>query len=348
MKGAFQVGDRWVGWDKRVFIIAECGSNHDQKLSQAKQLIEAAADAGADAIKFQVFAAEDLYAPDSPLYDAVKSVELPREWLPALSNYAATYGLLFFASAFSREAVDCLEAVNVPAHKCASSETVNLPLLKYMASTKKPVFLSTGMCDLADVHEAVETIRSEGNETIALLQCTALYPTEPQHVHLRAMDTLRESFQLPVGFSDHTLDIVIPVAAVARGACVIEKHLTLSRTLAGPDHSYAMELADFKRMVQAIRSTEQALGSPVKHMLAGEAKFARRDSLRAARDIAAGEVLTPEMVAAERPGDGIRPRYLGAVMGQRVAVSLQKGEAITWSCLTSDRAMAISRGAATR
>ena len=330
MKDKIQIGERWVGAGEPTCVIAEIGSNHDRKWDQAKRLIEAAAEAGADVVKFQVYTAEDLYPPGTSVYEMVKAAELPREWIPKLADYSAKCGLMFFASVFSREAVDCLAEVEVPAYKWASSETVNLPLLKYAASKKKPILLSTGMCDLADVHEAIEVIRSEGNTDIILLQCTSLYPTEPRHVHLRTMDTLRTAFQLPVGFSDHTTDIVIPAAAVARGACVIEKHLTISRQLPGPDHVYALEPPEFKKMVAGIRATEEALGSPVKTMLPEEAEVARRNSIRAARDIEAREVLTHDLLVIERPAGGIRPRFLSAVIGQRLRERVAKGEAITW------------------
>ena len=330
MKDKIQIGDQWIGVGEPALVIAEIGSNHDRKWDQAKRLIEAAAEAGADVVKFQVFKAEDLYSPGTPSYEVVKAIELPWEWLPKLADYSAKYGLMFLASPFSREAIDCLAEVEVPAYKCASSETVNLPLLKYAASKQKPILLSTGMCDLADVHEAIEIIRSEGNTDIVLLQCTSLYPTEPRHVHLRAMDTLRSAFQLPVGFSDHTMDMVIPAAAIARGACVIEKHLTISRQLPGPDHGYALEPAEFKRMVDGIRATEEALGSPVKAMVPKVAEVARRNSIRAARDIKKGEALTQDLLTVERPAQGIRPRFLSAVIGQRLREQVAKGEAITW------------------
>ncbi len=310
--------------------MAEAGSNHDGKWEQATQLVEAASEAGADAIKFQVYAAEDLYPPGTPAFDALKSSELPREWIPKLAEFSEGLGLMFLASAFSEEAVDHLAAVDVPAYKWASSETVNLPLLKYAASKHKPIILSTGMCDLADVHEAVEVIRSEGNEEIVLLQCTSVYPTDPQHVHLRAMDTLRSAFHLPVGFSDHTTDIVIPAAAVARGACVVEKTLTTNRALLGPDHAYALEPADFASMVDGIRTTEMALGSPEKTLLPQEAELARRSSIRAARDIEAGEVITRDLVVMEPPAQGIRPRLLAAILGRRARERISEGEAITW------------------
>lgn len=330
MKDKVRLGDRWVGVGEPTFIIAEAGSNHDRIWDQAKQLIEAAAEAGADAVKLQLFTADDLYLPDAPQYMAVKAVELPPEWLPDLARYSAQCNLVFLASPFSVSAVDALAELRVPAYKVASSETVKLPLLKYIAAKQKPVLLSTGMCDLADIHEAVEVCQSENNSDIVLLQCTSLYPTPPSHVHLRAMDTLRAAFHLPVGFSDHTLDIIAPVAAVARGACVIEKHLTIDQRLPGPDHSYALEPAGFRKMVQAIRDTEGMLGSPVKRMLPEEAQAARRESIRAARDIAVGEVLTRDLLVVERPAHGIAARFLPAVIGRKSRKPIARGEAITW------------------
>ena len=330
MNGKIQIGNRSIGIGEPTFVIAEIGSNHDQKWDQARELIEKAAEAGADAAKFQLYVAEDLYPAGAPAYGIVKRTELPREWVPRLADYSARYGLMFLATPFSRDAIDRLASVDVPAYKWASSETVNLPLLKYAARKQKPILLSTGMCNLADIFEAVEIVNSEQNKDIILLQCTSLYPTEPRYVHLRAMDTLRSAFQLPVGFSDHTTDIVIPAAAVARGACVIEKHLTINRQLAGPDHGYALEPEEFKRMVEGIRATEQALGSPAKTILPEEIKVARRSSIRAARDIEVGEVLGRELIVVQGPAPGIRPRFLDTVIGCRVLAPIKKGEPMTW------------------
>lgn len=333
MKDKVQVGNRWIGAGERAFIIAEAGSNHDQKLDQAKQLIDAAAEARADAIKFQLFAADTLYPVGTQAHAALKAVELPRAWIPQLVEHAAERGLMFLASSFDREAVDCLAAVNVPAYKWASSETVNLSLLKYAAGKHKPIFLSTGMCTVADIHEAVEVVLSEGNTDIILLQCTSLYPTAARHVHLRVMDTLRCAFQLPVGFSDHTTDLAIPAAAVARSACVIEKHLTLDRRLPGPDHGYALEPAEFTKMVEHIRATEDALGCSVKTMLPEEAEVARRSSIRAARDLKAGETLAEDAFVVQRPAQGIHPRFLSTIIGRRTREPIAKGEPITWEKL---------------
>ncbi len=335
MTDRVQIGDhRWIGPGEPTFVIAEVGSNHNQELDQAKRLIQATADAGADAVKFQLFSADILYPGGGEIHAAFRAVELSRDWVPELADYSRERGLLFLASAFDEGAVDCLEAVGSPAHKVASSETTNLPLLKYMASKQKPILMSTGMCDLADIFEAVEVVHSEKNTDIALFQCTTLYPTEPRHSHLRVMDTLRSAFQAPVGLSDHTLDIVVPVAAVARGACMIEKTLTLGRDLPGPDHGYSLEPNEFKKMVEAIRITEEALGSPVKTMLPEEAQVARRDSIRAARDILPGELLTEEMLTLQRPAlGGIRPRAMAAVLGRRAKQPISRGEAIKWDMI---------------
>ncbi|MEW6210174.1 MAG: N-acetylneuraminate synthase family protein [Acidobacteriota bacterium] len=333
MTDKVHIGARAVGSGESVFIIAEAGSNHNRKWEQAKHLIEAAAEAKADAVKFQLYAAGDLYPPGTPIYEVLKATELPVEWIPELADYAGKCGLIFFATPFSRAAVDCLAAIDTPVYKWASSETVNLALLKYAAARRKPVLLSTGMCDLADVHEAIEVIRSEGNDDIILLQCTSVYPADPRQVHLRAMDTLRWAFHLPVGFSDHTMSLVIPAAAVARGACVIEKHITIDRRLEGPDHIYALEPREFRSMVEGIRATEEALGSAVKTMLAEEALYARRMSLRAVRDIEAGEVINPGDIMVERPADGIRPRFRDAVIGRQTRKAIAEGEAITWDSI---------------
>jgi N,N'-diacetyllegionaminate synthase len=329
----FYIGKVLIKSESRPLIIAEAGSNHNQSFDMALRLIDSAAEMGAHAIKFQLFSADKLYAPGNELYDIFKSIELNREWVPKLARHADDHGVIFLASPFDDEAVDLLAEVGAAALKVASSETVNFSLVKRIAEKGKPVIVSTGMCDLADVHEAVEVIRSEGNEDIVLLHCSALYPTPPDKVHLKAMDTMRAAFQLPVGFSDHTLDIVAPIAAVARGACVIEKHLTLDRGLPGPDHSYALEPQDFRRMVDSIDATWKALGSPVKKMLPEEAKYARRESLRAARDIDPGEMITRDMLVFERPGNGIRPRFVSAVVGQRSQAAISKGEAIEWKLI---------------
>lgn len=331
MKDSVRIRDRWVGHGQPVFIVAEAGSNHNRDWDHTRRLIEIAAEANVDAVKFQVFTAETLYPEPGPIHEAIKAAELPLDWIPRIADYAKDCGLIFLASPFLPSGVDALEQVNVAAYKVASSETTNLPLLKYIASKGKPLLVSTGMCDLADIHEAMEVIRSEDNNEIVLLQCTSLYPTEPKHVHLKALGLLREAFQSPVGFSDHTLHFATPAAAVALGACVVEKHFTSNRQLDGPDHAYALEPEDLKLMVSIIRSTEQALGHAMKILLPEEAEVARRESVRAAKDIQAGEILTSDLVNVKRPVlGGIPPRYISAVLGNQVKSPLKEGDPITW------------------
>lgn len=345
MKERVRIGDRWVGEAEPCFIVAEVGANHDRKLGQARELIDVAVDAGADAVKFQLYSAETVYSRKTPqfsylkelsadksTYEVIKESELPREWLGELAKYSQNKGIIFFATPFDREAVDQLYEVGVPAYKWASFEIVDLPLLKYAASKGKPMLLSTGMCNLADIQEAVNTVYSTGNEDIILLHCTSLYPTKPNQVNLRMMDTMKNAFPLPVGLSDHTLGITISIAAVARGACVIEKHYTLSRKLKGPDHPFALEPEELKQMVKAIREVEESLGSPVKKMIPAEEEMATlgRRSIIARVDIAKGTRLTEDMLIIKRPGYGIPPRFLDIVIGREAKKDIEKDDIITW------------------
>ena len=266
-----KIGNKAVGSQSPTFIIAEIGSNHDRDLRQARELMDSAHGAGADAVKFQVFSADALYLKDDPYHKLFAENELPREWIPELTDFARELGVVFLASVFDNDAVDRLHEVNVPAYKIASAELTDSSLLKYTSAKMKPMILSTGMSDLTDIARAIDIVCSTGNREIIILHCTSLYPTKTHQVNLRAMTTIKSHFSpLPVGLSDHTMSITIPAAAVAMGACVIEKHITLGRILSGPDHSYALEPNEFKQMVQSIREVEDSLGSPVKAPLPEE------------------------------------------------------------------------------
>lgn len=335
MKKTFRLGRSVVGAGKSVYIIAEAGSNHDNKLSQALELVDIAARCGADAVKFQLFKAESLYPKNHAVFPLLKSIELPAAWLKPLRARAQSRGIDFLATPFDRPAVDALERVRVPAYKWASSETVNLPLLRYAAKKGRPLLISTGMCDLADVHEAVETARRAGNDKIILLQCSSVYPTPPKLAHLRVMDTLREAFGCPVGYSDHTLGYAAAAAAVARGACVIEKHFTISRGLKGPDHSYALEPDQLKEYVRVIREAEACLGSPEKILLDEERKGgARRETLFASKNLPRGAVFSAGSFEIRRPASGLRPRFLASVVGRKARRAIRKGEPITWESVS--------------
>ncbi len=324
------LGNKNIGIGYPSFIIAEAGSNHNRDLAQAKKLIDVASASGADAVKFQLFKAEVLQPVRDKVFDIIKGCEFPREWLKELVGYARKKGIIFLASPFDAEAVDLLDERGVADFKLASSEVTNFSFLRHIASKKKPIILSTGMSDFADVYDAVEVLREAGSKDLALLQCSALYPAPAEKIHLRVMDTLRDAFEVPVGFSDHTLGILFPSVAVARGACIIEKHFTLDRTLPGPDHSYAIEPDELVRMVKDIRAVEASLGDCVKRFLPEERMKTRRVSLFAACDIKSGETVQLSDVVLHRPGMGLSARFLSYVLGQTVKRSVKKDEPITW------------------
>lgn len=330
LKTAIKISNKTIAADHPPYIIAEAGSNFNQSMDTAKQLIDVAATAGADAVKFQLFQANQLYPNGGELYDIFKSIELDSGWVPDLQKHAHDQGIEFLASAFDRKSVDALEAANVPAYKVASSETTNLSLLHYMAAKQKPMIIATGMCDMIDVEEAVNICAAAGNEDVALLQCGAMYPLPQELVNLRVMHAFQDRFGCPVGFSDHTLGISAATAAAALGACVIEKHFTLDRSSEGPDHFYALEPNELKAFVRSVGEAQQALGSPIKALLPDERKLGRRDGLYAARNIAAGEVIKETDITVRRPAPGIRARYLSAVSGATAKCAITKDEPLVW------------------
>jgi sialic acid synthase SpsE len=252
-----------------------------------------------------------------------------------LLEHSAKQGILFFSTPFDEVSADALEALGVPLFKLGSGEITNLPFLRHVALKRKPVILSTGMCTLAEVADAVTAIREAGDPPLALLHCVSAYPAPPSEMNLRAMDSLRECFGRPVGLSDHSLGIEISIAAVARGATMIEKHLTLDKRLPGPDHRASLDSSEFARLVRAIRSVEAALGDGEKRPMPSEldARRVARKSLVAARPIRAGETLTADLVAIKRPGSGISPADLPRVLGRIVRRDLAADELLDWAAL---------------
>jgi sialic acid synthase SpsE len=318
----------------RCYIIAEAGSNFDGKLNQAKQLIDIAADANADAVKFQLFRADVLY-PNGPdaVHARVKACELPREWLPELMRHAKARKIDFLATPFDADAIERLEKLGVKAYKWASSETTNHALLVQVARTRKPVYLSTGMCTMADIAEAVEILDANGCPETHILHCYAVYPTNYEDANLRVMETLRRAFHKPVGFSDHSLGVSLPIAAAALGASVIEKHFTLSRKLQGPDHSYAIEPDELRRMVSEIRQVQKALGSPEKRMHPEEIAWGRRDGLYAKRSIRKGQRLSAADLVAKRPATSLAARYRVSAEGMTARRAIKAGGPVNWQDL---------------
>ncbi len=341
-----QIGDRVVGGGAPVYVIAEAGSNHDRNLDQAKRLIDVAAAAGADAVKFQTFTADRIVAetttrakylegilpPGKTMSDLFRELELPREWHATLFEHATAAGLDFISTPFDFEAVDLLDSLGVKAFKVASYELWHLPLIREIASRGKPIICSTGMADLADIQDAVDTVAATGNDQLILLHCVVNYPPPFADLNLRAIETMRSAFHVPVGYSDHSPGITAPIVATALGAAVIEKHFTLSRDLAGPDHRFAIEPDELTSMVRAIRDAHDALGSGIKRMAPAEADLylTARRSLFAARDIAAGTILSDDDVAVLRPGTGIEVRDLPKVIGRTAHRAIGRHEPLAW------------------
>ena len=329
-----------MGSNHPIYIIAEIGANHNRDLKIAKTLIDKAAEAGVNAVKFQTYKAENLYSKNAPKFskdevnpfDLIKANELPREWHRELFTYALNKKLHFLSSPFDYEAVNDLDAVGVPAFKVASFELIDLGLLKHIAQKKKPILLSVGLATLGEIEEALHTIRSQGNNDIALLHCASLYPAPVETVNLNAIQTLSKAFQIPIGFSDHTLGIHIAVAAVAKGACIIEKHFTLDRTMKGPDHSFAIEPEELKQLVRNIRDVENAMGTGVKLRSSAEQEMYEkgRRSIIAAQDIKKGAKIERDWLIVKRPGYGIKPKYLEMVIGRTAKRDIKADEWITW------------------
>ena len=331
---------RKIGADAPCFIIAEIGANHNRSLSLAKEMIDAAAEGGADAVKFQIYSAETLYSRRTPrhsgygkdLFDLIKEIETPRTWLPELADYCKKKNILFFATPFDNDAVDELDEVS-SFFKIASFELVDLSLLRYCASKGKPMIISTGLANMEEIEDAYLACREAGNEQIVFLQCASMYPSPPSIINLRAMGTIRRAFGVPVGLSDHTRGIHISVAAAAVGASVIEKHFTMDRTMEGPDHPFAIEPDELANLVKQIRDVEVALGDGRKLGPAPEEmefyEKARR-SVHAAVDITAGTTITEEMLICKRPGYGIRSKYLPILIGRPARRKIEADEWITW------------------
>jgi N-acetylneuraminate synthase len=344
-----KIAKHTLGAGHPVYVIAEAGSNHNRSLPTARKLIDVAAKAGADAVKFQTFSADALYSTRTPkmkylkkitassesVYDLLKSLELPRKWHAPLAAHCRKRGVDFLSTPFDEAAVDQLAAVGVPAFKIASFELNHLPLLKRAARTGKPMILSTGMADLEDIRRAMAACRSVGNREIVLLHCAIGYPAKFEDINLNAMLTMRKHFKCPVGYSDHSTGQVAAVAAVAMGACAIEKHFTLSRKMKGPDHAFALEPGELAQMIAALRNTSASLGSAKKACAPAERELHRlaRRSIVAARDIPGGRKLTRADMAIKRPGFGVQPCELDKLLGCVARRDIKYDDIITWDLL---------------
>lgn len=349
MVTAIDIAGRKVGPGQPCFIIAEAGVNHNGDLELAKRLVAVASEAGADAVKFQTFKAERVVGATAPKakyqmnvtdstesqLDMLRRLELSREAHGELLIHCQERGVLFMSTPFDEESADLLDDLGIPVFKIGSGEITNWPFLEYVASKGKPMILSTGMSYLSEVDEAVRVVRGAGCDQLILLHCVSNYPADPADANLRAMQTMARAFQVPVGYSDHILGIEVALAAVALGACVIEKHFTLDRNLPGPDHRASLEPVALKSMVQGIRIVERAVGVISKVPTASEIanrEVARR-SLVAIQDIPAGLIIHQEMVAARRPGTGLSPKYLNWVVGRQTRIMIRANDFISLDML---------------
>jgi pseudaminic acid synthase len=347
----FQLSDKWVGPEQPVYVVAELSANHRGSFDYAVKVIEAAHAAGADAIKLQTYTPDtitlrsdqDLFRVGAgtiwsgrTLYDLYSEAYMPWDWQPKLKEIAGGLGLALFSTPFDNTAVDFLETVGVPAYKIASFELIDIPLIRRVAATGKPVILSTGMATLVEIEDAVEAVRQvqSENASLALLKCTSAYPAAPDDMNLRTIPDLLSRFAVPVGLSDHTLDTAVPVAAVTLGACMIEKHLTLSRSDGGPDATFSLEPDEFRELVRSVRIAERALGRVRYECSEAELSSRKfRRSLFITEDLPAGTALQEGHVRSIRPAAGLAPKYRREVLGRRLKVDVKRGTPLLWELL---------------
>lgn len=329
-----------------VYIIAELSANHNNDFDLAVKTIEAMADSGANAVKVQTYTAKSLTLDvDNEIFgprkdglwkgyrpwDLYTEASMPYEWQPKLKKIVESYGMEFFSSPFDLEGVDFLESLEVPRYKIASFEITDIPLVEYTAAKGKPIIMSTGVAELADIERAVAACRKVGNDDITLLKCTSEYPAPVEKANLATIPNLRETFNVEVGLSDHTMGSVVPIVAVALGAKVIEKHFILDRSLGGPDSTFSMEPNEFKDMVNAVRSAELSIGG-VSYQVSNHSKLRRR-SLFASENIKMGEKLTSKNIRSVRPGHGLHPKDLKVVLGKIANQDIEKGTPLEWGML---------------
>ncbi len=351
MESIIEINGRRIGPGLPTYIVAEMSGNHNQKFGDAVRIIEAAKEAGADAVKLQTYTPDTLTIDcdneyfriqgtpweGQKLYDLYGQAFTPWDWQPRLKEIANGSGLDLFSSPFDETAVDFLEGMKIPAYKIASFEIVDIPLLRKIAKTGKPVILSTGMATLKEIRDAGEVLGQHGSPMV-LLKCTSSYPAPVDEMNLRTIPDLAKAFQCPVGLSDHTMDIAVPVAAVALGACVIEKHLTLSRAAGGPDSAFSLEPGEFESMVKAVRVAEESLGK-IHYGVSEHEPDSRklRKSLFVVKDIKRGEKFNSESVRSIRPGHGLSTKYLEEILGSTAGCDIKRGTPLSWELVAGNR-----------
>lgn len=335
-----KIGEKKIGDNQPVFIIAEAGINHNGDIKIAKRMIDSAVETRVNAIKFQTFKTERFLSKNivepkhmksrESLFETIRKLELSEEDHYELSGYCKQKGIIFMSTPMDDKSVDLLDDIGVPVFKVASCDLDNLPLLKYIARKGKPILLSTGMGTISEVGEAVEVIKSNENENIILLHCVSVYPPKVEDVNLKAMETLKNAFKFPVGYSDHTIGINVPLAAVAMGAKAIEKHFTLDKKMKGPDHAVSADPDELKSLISGIRDIEKAFGVGIKVPSEDEIEMKKsfRKSIVASTDIRKGETITDEKLSIKRPGTGISPKYFNFIVGKKAKRDINKDDLI--------------------
>jgi len=341
----FKINNRLIGQNQPTYIVAEMSANHNQSYDEAIKIVETAKACGADAIKLQTytpdtltidcgnkfFRIENTIWEGKKLYDLYQESYTPWEWHQELKNVAENIGLDFFSTPFDASAVHFLEKLNIPVYKIASFEIVDFPLINTVAKTGKPIIISTGMAKIEEIEEAVSILKKSDCTELALLKCTSSYPAKPEDANLRTIPHMLKTFNLPIGLSDHTPGIAVPIAAISLGACIVEKHFTLSRKNSAADSSFSLEPEEFKSMVDNIRIAEKALGT-VSYTISKQQRttFNFRKSLFVVEDINAGQEFSIENVRSIRPGDGIHTKYFKEILGKKAIKNVAKGTPVTW------------------
>ena len=350
MRRGFELFGRRMGHGESTLIVAEMSANHNRDFKEAVKIIRAAKKSGADAVKLQTYTPDTLTIKSDKkwfritggrgqtLYDLYSKASMPWEWQPKLKAMADDLGIGLFSTAFDPAAVEFLEKMGVVVHKVASSEIVDHFLIEKMARTGKPMIISTGMATLNEIREAATVARNAGASQLILLKCTSAYPAPPEEMNLKTIPEMKNTFGVPVGLSDHTLGITVPIAAVTLGVCVVEKHLTLSRAVRGPDSHFSLEPGEFATMVQAIRTAEEAMGEVRYGVTKQEARVHRyRRSLFVVKDMEKGEVFTEQNVRSIRPGQGLPPKCLKHVLGKRASMEIDRATPLVWDHISRQR-----------
>ena len=350
----FKIQNKMVGDGHPLFFIAEAGVNHNGSIDMGKQLINIAVEAGADAVKFQTFKTENIIIKNAPKstyhiettggdkeqswFDLLKTQEMSKRMHVELIEYCNKKDIIFLSTPYDEESADLLEDLNVPAFKIASTDTSNISLLNYIAKKGRPMILSSAMATMEEVELSVSTVRAEGLNEIAMLQCTGNYPAKLADTNLRVIETYQKQLKCIVGYSDHTPDLINPVAATAMGAKIYEKHFTIDRSLPGPDHRMALELDELKQTIKAIRDTELALGNSIKQVLESEKE--NRDKLRKSivskLNIKKDDIITMDMLSFKRPGDGIQPADLNNVIGKKAITDIPEGTVLLFEMINDE------------